>query len=182
MSLIDGSSETNAEPKPLGPDHPGVPVTLGDGRKWRLPYCLRGEILREHRDRFADAAWTGGKFEAIDVQSVAMTLLSAAYDEPHEVIASAILATKASVLLDAVIDAVLITSIHDETIPRTYSEWLNSGLIAAGLSRKEIPDELLSGVVKHLVDTKRMAPAEEFFSAAIGARVRANTLAQLGAD
>ncbi len=162
--------------------HDGVPLILGDGQTWTLPFCRRSKVLADWRDEFAVKAYTGGRFDATTVQAAALILITTAYDLTLEEAAALICTAKPQELLDAVLDAVLLPADNDHATLRTYNDWLTGGLLANGLGQAKITDAQLPWVVKHLVDTGRMAPIEKFMTAAIAAGVRANLLASLAAD
>jgi hypothetical protein len=181
---------TPKPPLPLTPEarrHTEEPIagpTMVDheGREWVLPYCRRGKLLAEWRCEIADRAWTGGRFDPDMMRSIVMILLQYGYELDAGEAATIAIRTPAIAVMDAVLDALLLPSDDDATTPRNYDQWLQGGLIAAGLSGAKISDEMLPFVVSHLIKTGRMAAPVDFLSAAIGARSRAQAIAMLTAE
>jgi hypothetical protein len=175
---------------PLTPDarrHAEAPIagpTMVDheGREWVLPYCRRGKLLAEWRNEIADRAWTGGRFDPDMMRSTVMILLQYGYDLDAGEAATIAIRTPAINVMNAVLEALLLPNDDDATTPRNYDQWLQGGLIAAGLGSARISDEMLPFVVSHLVKTGRMAASTDFVSAAIGVKARAQAIAMLTAE
>ena len=180
MSDANSTFPADPESRRIDPNHRGVPITLGDGKEWILPLRRLGPDMAEARDEVADFVFLRRKVDdavATRLYGMAMCLITRAYELSPAEAAVLLLGADQADLFCAVTTALAMPPDDDRSTRRTYSDWLRSGLLANGLVPERIPEADLPFVVKHLVATGRMVPADAFVSSAISSKIRSDLLA-----
>lgn len=162
-----------AFPDPLSrrrsPDIRGRSLNLPNGQTWLVADTGISPLVTEIRDRLHVDRTLKGQVPLADLKTVGLLGLLHNYDLTEEEAGRIILACDRTELAETIGE-----SLFSATAPfrRTYTLWIETGLLANGLKPWEIPDGRLAGVVFQLVRTGRMLPIEEFVEAdeAVAAR------------
>ena len=138
----------------------GLGITC-QGHEWLLPYAQLAPALDSTRDRIYHAMMTTRQVCLRDIWNIARVLLHWNYRLTPEEASAIVQGFDQAELVDAIVLTTMCTRTHYEI---TYSQWLRSALHAAGLDPEKIPGECLGDVIQHLINTKRITPAEDMVS------------------
>ena len=169
------------EDRIFDPTVEGVPIVLADGATWMIPRSLTSTKLNAERDEIADAYWNGRGVRDTTFQGVTLALMLSAYNANPEELAPLIAEADQGNLLTAVKIAI-VGNYPNQDVIHTHSEWIMSGLFANGINPKTVPSNLIEGIVKHLVETGRMAQPWGFITSAYGMRKRGEAIGMITGD
>lgn len=153
------------------PDIRGRSLNLPNGQTWLVADTGISPLVTEIRDRLHVDRTLKGQVPLADLKTVGLLGLLHNYDLTEEEASRIVLACDRTELAETVGE-----SLFSATAPfrRTYTLWIETGLLANGLKPWEIPEGRLAGVVLQLVRTGRMLPIEEFVEVdeAVAAKAR----------
>lgn len=148
----------------------GTPLEI-DGQAWLLADVIPvagGDVW----DRLYDQNCLTRRYEPGDLQLAAAKLLWANYHLTADEGVGLILAVPVRDLVEPVELALF----GPDKPLRTYSEWVRSSLICAGIDPRMVPPGDLRAVLEQLVATGRCLPQHQFVSAAVASVKRRRML------
>lgn len=132
-----------------------------DGHTWMIPYDAGFPDLDSHRNSFYDAKATSQNVSLFKMIECLAYLLSMRYELESSEAISIFLRAPTEEVVKAV-DGCL----FGVGVERTYTDWMISGLVSAGLDPCNLPPDVIHNVLMHLQMTKRIAPPEDFVDSA----------------
>ena len=136
----------------------GIPVALGGGATWLLARAGLAPMLRAVQDRvYDDVVWRRA-VKLTDVMEAAWCLLRANYRLDDDETRDLLVGADPDALSRATVDALL----GEDSPHLTYTMWARSALAANGLDPAAIEAVDLPNVLRHLVQTRRAVPLEDF--------------------